>query len=153
MASPVEDTIDYKVGRLRRALDRFSAPAVSDFGLTLAEWRVLTHIRARASVTASWLCERLLVDKAEISRACASLIEQGFVSSRPNPADARSALLRLSAAGRAIYARILPARLELDAVLASELTGKERAALCYMLERLTERMLRGIAENHEAHTK
>ena len=147
-ASPVEETIDYKVGRLRKALDRFSAPVVSDFGLTLAEWRVLTHVRAGSTVTASWLCERLLVDKAEVSRACASLIKRGLIASKPNPADARSSLLRLTAAGRSIYARILPARLRLDRELASQLTAKERVELCDVLERLTAEMLRKIADVH-----
>lgn len=145
-ASPVEDTIDYKIGRLRKALDRYSAPVVSEFGLTLAEWRVLTHIRAGTSVTASWLCERLLVDKAEVSRACGSLIERGLVASKPNPADARSSLLRLTATGRAIYARVLPARLALDAELVAELSQPESDALCAMLEQLTNLMLRKIAE-------
>lgn len=153
-ASPVEGTIDYKVGRLRKALDRYSAPVVSEFGLTLAEWRVLTHIRAGTSVTASWLCERLLVDKAEVSRACASLTKRGLIASKPNPADARSSLLRLTAAGRSTYARILPARLELDRELASLLTAKEHAALCDMMERLTAEMLRKIADVHgRAHEK
>ena len=152
--SPVEDTIDYKVGRLRKALDRYSAPIVSELGLTLAEWRVLTHIRAGSSVTASWLCDRLLVDKAEVSRACASLIKRGLVSSKSNPEDARSSLLGLTAAGRASYARILPARLELDRGLASLLTAKEHAALCDVMERLTAEMLRRIADVHErAHEK
>lgn len=148
-ASPVEGTIDYKVGRLRKALDRFSAPMVSDFGLTLAEWRVLTHIRAGSSVTASWLCERLLADKAEVSRACASLIKRRLVTSKPNPTDSRSSLLRLTAAGRSIYARILPVRLALDGELSSQLTPKEHAELCNVLERLTAEMLRKTAELHD----
>lgn len=149
VASPVERTLDYKIGVLRKALDRYSSPVVSELGLTLAEWRVLTHIRAGASVTASWLCERLLADKAEVSRACASLIEQGLVATRPNPADARSNLLRLTATGRATYARILPARLALDSELSARLSSHEHAALCDMLDRLTATMLHKIAEIHK----
>lgn len=150
-ASPVEDTIDYKVGRLRRALDRFSAPRVfDDHGLTLPEWRVVTHIRAGDVVTASWLCDRLLADKAEISRACASLIARGYVASRPNPDDARSSLLRLTAAGRAVYGRVLPARLDLDDALSAALSPSERITLCAMLDKLTAYVLSQIETNHHA---
>lgn len=145
-ASSVEQTIDYKIGRLRKALDRYSAPIVTSYGLTLAEWRVLTHIRAGTAVTASWLCDRLLADRAEVSRACASLIDQGLVASKPNPADARSSLLRLTVAGKAKYTRIIPARLALDAELAALLIQSENEALRAMLDTLTAFMLLKIAD-------
>lgn len=145
-ASPAEQTIDYKIGRLRKVLDRYSAPIVSSYGLTLAEWRVLTHIRAGTAVTATWLCDRLLADRAEVSRACASLIDQGLVASKPNPTDARSSLLRLTARGKAKYARIIPARLALDAELAALLTHSENEALRAMLDTLTAFMLLKIAD-------
>jgi DNA-binding MarR family transcriptional regulator len=145
--SPVEDTIDYKIGRLRKALDNYSSAEVSaKYGLTLPEWRVLSHIHVGATVTAGWLCQRLLVDKAEVSRACASLVGRGFVSTRRNPADARSQLMTLTAAGRNLYARLLPERLQLDAQLSAVLTARERKALCHALDKLTTFVLRDQME-------
>lgn len=149
--SPVEHTIDYKVGRLRKALDYFSSGEVSaKYGLTLPEWRVLSHIHTGTSVTASWLCRRLLVDKAEISRACASLVDRGYVSARRNPADARSQLMSLTTAGRSLYARVLPERLQLDEELSAILSPRERSALCQALDKLTAFVLRGRDEAQES---
>jgi DNA-binding MarR family transcriptional regulator len=135
----IEQLLDYKIGQLRKLLDRYSSPAVSErFGLSLAEWRMLSHIHAGKSVTAFWLCRRLQADRAEVSRACASLIGRGYVISRPNPADARSALLELSRAGQAMYRRIMPLRLQLQKELTSVLDRQELDVLYRVLDKLTD---------------
>jgi DNA-binding MarR family transcriptional regulator len=135
----IEQLLDYKIGQLRKLLDRYSSPAVSErFGLALAEWRMLSHIQAGKSVTAFWLCRRLQADRAEVSRACASLIRRGFVASKPNPADARSALLELTRSGQATFDRIMPVRLQLQKELADALDRREIAVLYRALDKLTK---------------
>jgi DNA-binding MarR family transcriptional regulator len=137
-AISIEQLLDYKIGQLRKLLDRYSSPAVSErFGLSLAEWRMLSHIQAGGSVTAFWLCRRLQADRAEVSRACASLIRRGYVASRPNPADARSALLELTRAGHAIFRRIMPLRLALQEELTDVLDRRELAVLYGALDKLS----------------
>src|ERR1700751_1543066 len=72
--SPAHKFFIYKVGILRRALDRYSGPGlVKRSGLTVAEWRVLTHLY-EAPATALELRMQGHADKAEISRACAGLV-------------------------------------------------------------------------------
>jgi DNA-binding MarR family transcriptional regulator len=136
---PIEQLLDYKIGQLRKLLDRYSSPSVSErFGLSLAEWRMLSHIHAGGSVTAFWLCRRLQADRAEVSRACASLVERRYVASRPNPADARSSLLELTRSGRSMYWRIMPVRQQLQMELAGTLSAKEIAILYRALDKLTK---------------
>ena len=135
----IENLLDYKIGQLRKLLDRYSSPAVLEqFGLSLAEWRMLSHIHAGGSVTAFWLCRRLQADRAEVSRACASLVARGYVASRPNPADARSALLELTRSGEAMFERIMPVRLQLQKDLTDALSQREVAVLYRVLDKLTE---------------
>jgi DNA-binding MarR family transcriptional regulator len=135
----IEQLLDYKIGQLRKLLDRYSSPAVSErFGLSLAEWRMLSHIQAGKSVTAFWLCRRLQADRAEVSRACASLIRRGYVASKPNPEDARSALLELTGSGRAMFRQIMPVRLQLQRELADVLDRREMTVLYRALDKLTE---------------
>ena len=137
-AMSIEQLLDYKIGQLRKLLDRYSSPAVLEqFGLSLAEWRMLSHIHVGRSVTAFWLCRRLLADRAEVSRACASLIRRGYVASKPNPADARSALLELTRSGHAMYRRIMPVRLQLQKELTEVLDRREMTVLYRALDRLT----------------
>ena len=74
-ASPAHRSFIYKIGILRRLLDRYSGPSLADqSGLTLAEWRVLTNLYSSSPTTSRHLCLRLHADKAEVSRACAALI-------------------------------------------------------------------------------
>jgi DNA-binding MarR family transcriptional regulator len=135
----IEQLLDYKIGQLRKLLDRYSSPAVSErFGLSLAEWRMLSHIQAGKSVTAFWLCRRLQADRAEVSRACASLIRRGYVVSKPNPADARSALLELTRSGRAMFRKIMPVRLQLQKELVQALDSRELTVLYQALDKLTK---------------
>jgi hypothetical protein len=89
-------------------------------------------------VTAFWLCRRLQADRAEVSRACASLIDRGFVASRPNPADARSSLLELTRLGQAMYGRIMPVRMQLQKELTEALTAQEITILYRALDKLTK---------------
>jgi DNA-binding MarR family transcriptional regulator len=98
---------------------------------------MLSHIHAGGSVTAFWLCRRLQADRAEVSRACASLIRRGYVTSKPNPADARSALLELSRAGQATFRRVMPVRIQLQNELAGALDGREIVVLYRALDKLT----------------
>ena len=134
----IEQLLDYKIGQLRKLLDRYSSPAVSEqFSLSLAEWRMLSHIHAGRSVTAFWLCRRLQSDRAEVSRACASLIRRGYVASKPNPADARSALLELTRPGHAMFDRIMPVRLKLQKELTDALDRREIAVLYRALDKLS----------------
>lgn len=140
--SAIDATIDYKLGVLRKILDRYSAPLVaSEFGLSLAEWRVMSHIHAGELVTASWLCERLLADKAEVSRACGSLIGRNFVRRRKNVADGRSQLLYLSQSGRLLYDQILASRLALDLELTGLLSEEQKDAFFSAVDILTAHML------------
>jgi len=144
-SSPIEMTIDYKVGILRKLLDRTSAESVKKFGLTLSDWRILTHIHAAGSVTASELCERLLIDKAEASRVAAALIEKKILVRKQNPKNLRSALLSLSKKGNDIFERVLPIRLAFDAELSSFLTKDEYALFLYTLNKLTSNIVRNLA--------
>src|SRR5262245_63270531 len=77
--SPAHHFFIYKVGILRRLLDRYSSPALTDqFDMTVAEWRVLTNLYSASPTTAWQLCLRVHAAKDEISRACAGLVERGL---------------------------------------------------------------------------
>src|SRR5947209_17091545 len=79
--SPAHDAIIYRIGILRRLLDRYSAPRLTQqSGLLVAEWRVLTNLYPESPATASALRRRSYADRAEVSRACASLIKKGLIT-------------------------------------------------------------------------
>jgi DNA-binding MarR family transcriptional regulator len=136
-ASPAHRTFIYKIGILRRLLDRYSGAALADqSGLTLAEWRVLTNLYSSAPATSRQLCLRLHTDKAEVSRACASLIARGYAGRRIDAQDRRSALVVLTPRGERLHDTIVPLRQALQRELEAPLTRIEVAELHRILDKL-----------------
>jgi DNA-binding MarR family transcriptional regulator len=138
-ASPAHGTFIYKIGILRRLLDRYSGPSVAvESGLTLAEWRVLTNLYSFSPTTSRQLCLRLHTDKAEVSRACAGLIARGYASRRGDPDDRRSALIVITPRGERLHDEMVPLRQALQTELETPLTRNEVAELHRILDKLAQ---------------
>jgi DNA-binding MarR family transcriptional regulator len=129
--------ITYKIGRLRKIFDRQSGPQLSEaFGLTLADWRVLSLLYTSSPATASRLRQRLFVDRAEISRALDRLANRGFIHRVPDQDDRRKVALAITAKGRSVHDRILPLREAVQVEIASCLTQAELKHLHSALDKL-----------------
>jgi len=135
--SPAHHSFIYKIGILRRVLDRYSGPAFTQkSGLTLAEWRVLTNLYSFSPTTSRQLCLRLHTDKAEVSRACAALIASGYARRRVDPHDRRSALIVITPRGVRLHDQIIPLRQALQRELEAPLSAAEVADLHRILDKL-----------------
>lgn len=145
-SSPVEMTIDYKVGIVRKLLDRASSDSVKEFDLSLSDWRILTHIQAAESATASELCTRLLIDKADASRVISSLLERKLIIRKQNPRNMRSVLLSLSKKGHDIFEKVLPLRIAFNSELASYLTKEENTLLLNILDKLISNVVQKLTD-------
>jgi DNA-binding MarR family transcriptional regulator len=150
--SPALNLFMFKVGILRRLIERYSNPGIpARFDTTIAEWRVLTHLYGSPPMTATDLSVELCADKAEVSRACNSLIAKGHVIRRADRADARSTLLAISPTGIAVHDRILPLRqaleAELEAVLGATATKSVHRALDKLVEHFSARIASGASAN------
>ncbi len=84
--------------------DRYRA----EFGLSIPEWRVLAHLAHSDSVSVREIHARVDMDKSKVSRAAARLESAGLIEKRINGTDRRLVDLRLTNAGRALIARIVP---------------------------------------------
>ena len=140
-ASPAHSTFIYKIGILRRLLDRYSGPTLTErSGLTLAEWRVLTNLYSSSPTTSRQLCLRLHTDKAEVSRACAGLIKRGCASRRIDANDRRSALIGITPRGERLHDAVIPIRQALQKELEASLSKVEVAKLHRILDTLMQYM-------------
>lgn len=77
---------------------------------------------------------------ANLTRVCDELAAKGLIERHPKPGDRRAVMIALSAAGRALIARILP---EVSAEVTSVYAGLTLAEL-QQLTALTERVLRNL---------
>jgi DNA-binding MarR family transcriptional regulator len=109
----------------------------AEFGISIAEWRVLAHLHHAGPVSVRDIEARTEMEKSKVSRAATRLEEAGFVAKAANDADRRLVQLTLTPAGSALVARLLPVAMrfqaELKARLGPHAEGLE-AALSVLLE-------------------
>jgi DNA-binding MarR family transcriptional regulator len=91
------------VAKLRANANVFFAQA---YGVSLAEWRILSFLREHGPASAYDITTRAHLDKAVVSRETASLKNKGLVKIVPIKGNARNrAEIKLSAAGIALLDR------------------------------------------------
>lgn len=98
--------------RLSVAGDRLSAGLArryrAEFGISVAEWRVLVHVMDAGEVSIRDLERRVNLEKSKASRAASRLAGAGYIRKVANPDDRRLLCLSLSEEGRALMARLVP---------------------------------------------
>ncbi len=118
--------------RLTVAAERLSAGLArryrEEFGISVADWRVLVHLADAGEVSIRDLERRVHLEKSKASRAAARLAQIGYITKVPNPEDRRLVRLALSDRGRALMAELLPLAADFQARL-EELIGERLAAL------------------------
>ena len=109
----------------------------AEVDISIPEWRVLAHLAQADAVSVREIHARVDMDKSKVSRAAARLQAAGYVEKRPHAMDGRLVELRLTEAGRALVARIVPIADAFQADLVARL-GADGAGLRRALRRLVE---------------
>lgn len=117
----------------------FARRYAEEFGLTIAEWRVIAVVGADGTATASAVRARTGMDKAKVSRAVAALLARRLLRRSAPEGDRRLEPLTLTPSGRAVFEAIIPRARALEADLAAGLKPAERAALAAALRRIAAR--------------
>ena len=151
----LEDFLPYRLALLAEGVSQCMAQVYRErFGLTRDEWRVLAHLAGSAGsaaaagspgaaaagpVKTTEVIRRTTLDKMQVSRAVARLERDGLVQRHPDPDDGRSWRLELSAAGRALHAKVVPMVQAREAFLLEALSAAERRALDAALQKMQQR--------------
>lgn len=119
-----------------RVSSRIATAYEALFGLSIPEWRLITVIADGQATTQAGVGERTRMDKVTVSRAAIALTQRGLLERSPNSQDRRSHHLMLSAAGRTLYAEVVPKAKELEAHIFSRFTADELDQFTAMLRRI-----------------
>ena len=115
--------LPYRILLLAKLIDRITTPHVRrTAGLSLAEWRAMAQIFELQPCSAAEIASRALIDRAEVSRAAASLERRGLLERRENAKDRRSPLLYCTARGTELFKRVAPSRQQFHKSLTDLLT-------------------------------
>ena len=123
-----------------RASDAIARHYSDRFGLTVPEWRVMAVLGQTPGLSARDVAARTAMDKVQVSRAVASLVEARRVKRDEDAVDGRITRLSLTGKGQAIYDEVVPLALHLEEVFLSALSPQERETLDRLMTKLTDRI-------------
>jgi DNA-binding MarR family transcriptional regulator len=124
------------VARLGRALIELERPILAAHDLPMWGYVVLTALLDEPMRTQAALAKAIGADKTRIITVLDGLQERGLIERDPDPADRRVRLLRLTAAGSRLHAKVQSAIREREEALLGELPAADRAAFLRTLQRL-----------------
>jgi DNA-binding MarR family transcriptional regulator len=139
---PVDDfqldrSFTHRLHTLSKLTDRLTQQAYAKAtGLPLGEGRCLAAVGAFGPISVNELAAYANLNKGQASRAAQALVDRGLVQKEAVLTDARSVVLRLSAAGQAVWATLRTVIACRNEAIVSSLTLSERASLDALLDRL-----------------
>ncbi len=133
----LEDFLPFRLSVAASSVARLLARRLTDaYGISIAEWRVLSMVGRYGTLSPSVVGERTAMDKVKVSRAAASLVARGMIKQTQDPTDGRGRLLRLTRKGANVHSGSIPLARSLESELANGLSRSEWAALQKALARL-----------------
>jgi DNA-binding MarR family transcriptional regulator len=133
----LDEFLPYRLSLASNAVSQVIAQAYEEhFGLKMHEWRVITVLAQDAELTQQEIVGRTKMDKVTVSRASQELERRNLLRRVTNAEDGRSLRLSLTAEGRTLYERVVPAALELEAEVLEGLSAREISELNDLLRRL-----------------
>lgn len=133
--------IPHRMMLLARMIDRETARDLQrDFGITAAEWRALGYICTTGSSSAAQICVAFEVDRAEVSRAVARLLDSKLIQ-RGRARDPENRLvLTPTARGEELHDRVKAKRRAYFDWILQDLDAGERDALDGVLGKIADRV-------------
>jgi DNA-binding MarR family transcriptional regulator len=108
------------------------------FGISISEWRVMAMLAQHPDISAVDVAERTAMDKVAVSRAVQGLLAKNLIKRETHAEDRRRSMLTLSANGRSVYRRVVPAARAFETRLLDALSVRERKTFGDLLDRLQE---------------
>lgn len=122
-----------RLARVYQKITRASTSQLREFGLSLAQFDVLTWVGATEGLTQQELADRLFVTKGNVSQLIDKLEQAGLLVRIP---EGRVCRLSLTAMGRALRDRVVPRHEAFIARTFSALSRDEQARLARLLRAL-----------------
>lgn len=141
-AMPGLDFPTVRLTLLSKLMDRKTLRQLNERAqFSYPEWRVVARLGKNVGgSTVGQLAELAWVDRAEVSRAIASLERRDLVARLENPQDRRAPIHCLTKAGLQLYRRVIEIRAEFHKEMISDLSAEECEILDVLLLKLARRL-------------
>ncbi|GAO53266.1 MarR family winged helix-turn-helix transcriptional regulator [Novosphingobium sp. MD-1] len=134
--------LPYRILLLAKMIDRVTSQHVREkAAMSLAEWRVISHVELMGQCSASEIADAAFVDRAEVSRAVGVLEGRGLIQREPHPRNRKSSLISLTEEGKRIYASVREERSGMYEDWLGDLSADERRQLDIELRKVMRRVV------------
>src|SRR5581483_2078666 len=124
----------YRFSLIARALGQQMQVFVErEFGLAIAEYRILTVLEDAAAPSIREIAYHSQIDKAQVTRCIANLVQRGLVVQNIDKSDRRLRNIKLTPAGRSVLVKALPFNKQRQLRLEGLLTESELKTLSKVL--------------------
>jgi DNA-binding MarR family transcriptional regulator len=134
----VEGLVD-RINGLNRRLHKMLDETLSEFGLSLGDWKVLNHLQSAGPPyrrSAGKLAARSELSSGAMTNRLDRLEDAGLVRRVPDPDDRRGVQVELTEHGLKVWEDALRTGAAQEALVAAALTKEEKAQLNSLLRRL-----------------
>ena len=134
---PMREVLSYRISVLNSLLLKRLASITSTSPLTTNQWKVLSVLFFWPDITAAAICVVVVLDKAAISRAIASLVRLKLAQRRHH-AESNNTVIGITAAGRKLYGEIHANICEMQAEVLGKLSRSKKDEFFQALDRIEQ---------------
>ena len=135
----LHEFLPYRLAVLAKEVgNSFSKTYKRQFGITNHQWRIMFALARKKNCSASFVVQHAALDKVQVSRGIAGLIEMKLVMRNSDTNDRRNSVLSLTNKGFKIYKRIVPEAIEFEGNLKAALSDTEIKSLDHLLAKLMD---------------
>jgi DNA-binding MarR family transcriptional regulator len=136
-ALTIRDLLSYRLHVVANLLSRGAAMRYRrEFGVSLWEWRTIALLGAQAPLSLNELAAAAGLDKSQMSRVVAGLVERGLVARGADETDGRGVRLALTRNGEKLGEGLIRAAAERNDAFLGCLSPSERECLEAALKKL-----------------
>jgi MarR family transcriptional regulator, organic hydroperoxide resistance regulator len=128
--------LPYLLNRVGFAVSDTFAESLAEASLTVPSWRVLAVLMTEGTIRIGEVAELTSIELSTLSRLISGLQRRGLVARKGAKEDARVVNVALTARGRAVVQRLLPAAVDLEERLLSGMPAGDVAELKRLLNNL-----------------
>jgi DNA-binding MarR family transcriptional regulator len=151
-AIDMRDLFSVQLQRLAGLSSRIAAMTIPQhFAITVLEWRTLAILDYLSQATLVRIARHAGVLKSQMSRTITQLTARHLIERHPNPQDGRSALLSLTAEGKALVVRILDDSSERNKRMLNGLSEQEMSTLRGLMQRVFNNSLTYYQDLKQSH--
>ncbi len=145
----VDKNLLFTVGELARLVRAYADRQAARYGITRAQWAVLTKVERFEGMNQSELAEQMEMQPITLARLVDRLCDNGWIERRDDESDRRVNRLYLRKAARPLLAKLSGLRSEITATALDGINPADAHRLLTQLETIKENVRNAIQSDEE----